>query len=404
MRRSQIVRIGLVVLSVLAIIALNAGQAHGAPRASVDSWFGGWPMAGHDPQRTNRSPVIGPLHPQLLFSTAASSGLPPAIAADGSIAVWRDNALVELNETGRRRWQYGAAGDSPPAISRDGTVVFKAFTNGRMSLEGSADIAVNGDGTPLWTVRHIGFAKNAAPLVTAQGVAMLPYVGPTEVQARLDRISPVGRVQTLQAGFSFYAVAAGRDGSLYAVGRYSSHEDLPSVERLAANGRVLWRHKLQHQGGGLLVGQHGTIFVSDGQSAGYDGSADTVSADTAAGRVLWSRSLQQGRATLAQRADGVLLAAGQRGLSAIGADGKPLWQTPIGFSSKDAVPSIAVDRLGTAYIGSGDGLVRIVSRGGSVVGQLRAGPGTTRQTPAVALGPGGRLVVVGTDNRLRVYG
>jgi hypothetical protein len=203
-------------------------------------------------------------------------------------------------------------------------------------------------------------------------VAILPYVGPTEANARLDLVSPSGRVRTLQPGFSFYAVAAGQDGSFYAIGRYSSHEYLPSVERLAAGGRVLWRHQLQHQGVGLLVGQDGTIFVSDGQFAGYDGTADTISAYTAAGKVLWRTSLPQGMATLAQRADGVLLAAGQRGLSAISANGNTLWRTPTGRSSVDAVPSIAVDRRGTSYIGGGDGVVRILSQDGSLIGQLRS--------------------------------
>lgn len=107
--------------------------------------------------------------------------------------------------------------------------------------------------------------------------------------------------------------------------------------------------------------------------------------------------------TLAQRADGVLIVAGQIGLDAVSPRGRVLWHVPLGTTQWKA-PSVAVDAAGTVYVGCGDGLVRIFSAGGRLLTTLGSGPASIGSSPVPVLGPEGRLVVNGTDGVLRVYG
>jgi hypothetical protein len=65
---------------------------------------------------------------------------------------------------------------------------------------------------------------------------------------------------------------------------------------------------------------------------------------------------------------------------------------------------LIVDAAGTAYVGSGDGIVRIISAGGKLVEQISAGGHHFDLPPHALMGPDGRLIVNGTDGVLRVYG
>jgi hypothetical protein len=391
----------------LLLLALG-GTAQAAPHAAnhtgvpVAAWLQGWPMAGHDPQRTSRSPAVGPLHPRLLLTRPAAGGIAPVIDSAGNIYAWSARALLATTVTGQQRWQFHIGPDSPPALAPNGMIVARGFINGMMGLERSREFGLRSNGTLAWQKPHLGFAKLVAPLVTPANVAYLPAVGPTETNARLDRVTPSGKLRVIQPGFSFGAVAISPGGSLYALGRYSSSEDTISLERLTASGKVAWRHSLISQVSGLLVGRNGTIYV--GGSTDELAKSGVLIAYSPAGKQRWRLSLSGGMPSLAERAGGTLLAATEQELSAVDEQGHVLWHTALSGSTAPLEPSLAVDGHGTGYIGTADGLVRIIDPGGHVIGRLSAGPGRPYETPISVLGPEGKLIVLGTDNRLRVYG
>jgi len=106
--------------------------------------------------------------------------------------------------------------------------------------------------------------------------------------------------------------------------------------------------------------------------------------------------------------DGSLLVAGRTRLEAVSPVGKRLWSVRVGRTiGSYSRPSLAVDAAGTSYVGASDGKLRIISANGRLVSTLSVGPASTQEVASVVtsvLGPGGRLIVNGTDGVLRVYG
>jgi hypothetical protein len=199
-------------------------------------------------------------------------------------------------------------------------------------------------------------------------------------------------------------VAIGRSGGIYALGRYSSHEDGLSIERLAATGTVLWRIPVRYDGSSVMVGLGGRVYVASGTAAGSGSTPYTeIAAYTAGGSLLWRHRPVMGSAVLGQRADGTIVAAGQLALTAYTPNGTRLWSVPLGESALDAVPSLALDAQGNALVGSGDGRIRIFSAAGALLTTLDADPTSTIDAPQLAVGADGRVIAVGTDGVLRVY-
>jgi outer membrane protein assembly factor BamB len=100
-----------------------------------------------------------------------------------------------------------------------------------------------------------------------------------------------------------------------------------------------------------------------------------------------------------------MLAADRSGVSAISSGGRRLWHRTLGRppTTPYSTPSIAVDALGRAYVGTGDGMVRALAPNGTLLWTLRAGaPTRFGAIPSLALGPDGALLVVGTDAVLRL--
>ncbi len=125
------------------------------------------------------------------------------------------------------------------------------------------------------------------------------------------------------------------------------------------------------------------------------------------GRLLWHCTTGDDVISLAARADGTVVALGRTGISAVSPAGHRLWRRPLGRQLRTPSaqpPTIAVDAMGRAYLGSSDGIVRVIAPNGSLLWTLPAGgPTSLGNTPSIALGPQGTLVVTGTDGRLRVY-
>ncbi len=91
----------------------------------VSRWLQGWPMVGHDPQRTNRSPNVGPIHLHALFQRSHVYDQ-PLIGPDTAIYGWSRAGLFSLGAGGTRRWVYPASeGDAggPAALRPDGALL-----------------------------------------------------------------------------------------------------------------------------------------------------------------------------------------------------------------------------------------------------------------------------------------
>jgi hypothetical protein len=96
-----------VILSGMVLCAALAPALHPTVRAAgspVGAAFGdqGWPMVGHDPQRTRRGTSVGPLHPHRVFTVRGMVG-PPLVSPDGSVYFWSAGGLTALDPMGRRR-------------------------------------------------------------------------------------------------------------------------------------------------------------------------------------------------------------------------------------------------------------------------------------------------------------
>lgn len=420
---------GARLLSAVLVLFLTAlpgsARAAGASMRASVPWTGAWPMVGHDPQRTARSASAGPLHPRLLWTYQGANG-PPLIGPDGGVDAWSRSGFMALTPTGRARWtapiQYIEGG--PAALGLDGMLRVNAQPSAAHPATATAGdphmaiVALSPAGRTAWTIRSlpwatvprsVPFSKGEAPLVTAANVLYVPLVGPVYSPGQnngVEVVSPTGTpLRRVLAGWSG-TIALGRDGSVYEVG-----SDLQGgLEVLASrpDGTLRWSHPVAYdQWGAALVGRDGTVYASDG-SGGGSGEVGEVVAYTPAGRLRWRWRGHGGAPALAERGDGVILAADASGLTAIGPRGARLWRRALGSDTAAVTgassPSLAVDAVGRAYVGSSDGFVRAVSPGGALLWTLRAGgPSRLGNVPALALGPNGILAVTGTDGVLGVY-
>jgi outer membrane protein assembly factor BamB len=403
---------------VLLVVVLDGTVPHaaGQPVPASAVWARAWPMVGHDPQQTARGASVGPLRPHLLWSYRGLQG-PPIVGPDGSVYAWTRGGIVALTAAGRRRWMVPAEEflGGPPALGSDGLV----RVNGELSAmsgtlpPGSAPhmaiFALAPTGRRLWTIRalpwatmppqSVPFSKGAAPLVTAANMLYVPFGGPAVqpgANLGVEVITPAGvPLRRLLAGWAG-TIAVARDGTVYEIG--GDLQGHTAVLASRTDDVLWWSHPVTYdQYGAVLVGHQSTIYASDGTGFGQADAGEII-AYSASGRLLW-RLRTAGVAALAERADGT-------GVSAISLRGRSLWRHALGHApaTVNALPSLVVDARGRVYVGTGDGLVRTLAPNGTLLWTLRAG-GPTRigASPALALGPDGALLIVGTDAVLRLY-
>ncbi len=367
------------------------------------AWPQGWDMVGHDPQRTGRSPSTVRPHPRLIFTyTDDLCGGTLLIDATGDIYAWCGKGLTALTMAGRRRWRVAVSDGEggPPALAPDGLVLANA-NDGMTDYRHQFIIALAAaTGQRRWIVHSLPWAaalgadvpnsKGAAPLVTAANLLYVPFVGPSPYHG-IEVFGLAGQsLRRLAPPAAPTAMAAAFDGTLYVISDNA-------LVAYAPGGAVRWQRPSYATA--VLVSARGTVYTADGTNG--------VGAYAADGRLLWRRATGDQVISLAERADGTVLALGRAGLSAVSAAGRRLWRRPAGRLSRTPYPlppTIAVDAAGRAYVGSDDGMVRAIARDGALLWTLPAGgPTSLGETPSIALGPRGTLVVAGTDGRLRVY-
>jgi outer membrane protein assembly factor BamB len=417
--------IAALVSSVVLSGALDtSGWASAAPGAAAReaTWLQGWPMIGHDPQRTNRSPGSGPAHPHLIFSSKLLRDS-VVIDPDGNLYGWGQNGLASLNARGQARWTSTIMGieGGPPALAPNALLLVNGMVLTGSGAGRRAGMAVQAialaTGMPRWAIhtlpwapdvggtfyannqpiamgRSVPLSKGVAPLVTPTSMLYMPFVGPSSPNAGVEVISPRGRpLRRLAPEVEAGAIALAADGTLYEMGYQGLVAFAPTGEQRWARPSATTVSST----GTVLVGARGTIYASDGAA---------VVAYMPSGRRLWRQETGAEVTALAERADGVLLVAGAAELLAVSPHGTRLWQRALGHpaATSSATASIAVDAAGRAYVGSADGKVRAIAPSGTLLWTLRAeGPTNPYLSPSVALGPRDTLVVAGTDGQLRVY-
>jgi outer membrane protein assembly factor BamB len=415
-------------LTLLALVSINPlGPGAIGQQGPPSSAAGAWPMIGHDAQRTGLSASAGPLHPRLTWSYRGAFGA-PLIGPDGAVYVWASGGLVALTAAGQRLWtaplQEFLGG--PPALGADGIVrvsgEISGLTGAAMSSQNPhmAIVGLSPGGRPRWMIRALGwatvpqsvpFSKGEAPLVAPSGLLYMPFVGPvyrpsenTGVEMIASSGKPLRRLLSGWAG----TIALGRDGSVYLMGADMGrhNEGDAGLAATRPDGSVRWvRAVAGPMSGEVIVGRDGTIYASDGSGLG-PGDSGEILAYTPAGRLLWRLGTRGGIAALAQRADGVVVAATATDLSALSPRGARLWRYALGHASApvNTPPSLAVDAVGRAYVGSGDGAVQAFSPAGVLLWSLHTTDAAHRSgIPLLALGPAGRLAVTGADGVLRLY-
>jgi outer membrane protein assembly factor BamB len=385
----------------------GASPAHAAVGAA-SAWAAAWSMVGHDPQRTNRSGSLGPLHPHLLFTVAGLAG-PPLIGANGDIYGVGRGGLTAVNASGRLLWtaRFEGGNGGQPVLTPNGLLIANGFAPAASATVPNAlamDVgALSPTGTLAWRIPSLGFSKGVAPLVTAGNSVYMPYVGPHPANFGIGAVSSTGAQRRLLPQDSAKAIARGQGGTIYALGTQGAI----TLRALSPSGVPRWTQPLPYQDAyyaGVLVGKDGVIYVSDGAKHGR-GTAGEVVAYAPSGRQLWRLPGTGVAANLAERADGTVLTVSGSELRAIAPNGHELWTAPLGGLHSPtgyAQPSLAVDAAGHAYVGGRDGTVRAFSAMGKLLWTLHL-PSSLGGVPSLALSADGRLVVAGADGLLRIY-
>ena len=349
-------------------------------------------MKGHDPQRSYQSPIAGPLQPRLVFKRTGVAV--QYVGSDGtmygSVKHRNESREAAFSPAGRLRWSKRARLEGQLAgVGPTGTVL--QFDDMKAS-------GYSPRGMRLWTTPTLGLLKGESPLITETGIVFAPVIGPhASVYATrigINVVAASGKLLGLFPG-EWHTPAMSASGTIYLIGLGST-----VLEARTSSGARVWQLDLGGTSNAILdpcVGSGGNIHVGDG---------DQLVAVGPNGQKLWNVQKQDGVLAVASRRDGTILAAGRDELSAFGANGDRLWSVAIGRSGDQLPgyrPSLIVDAMGTAYVGSGDGNVLVVSSVGKVLARLTAGRGRSQFPPQVVLGPNGHLVVSGQDGALRVY-
>jgi len=351
-----------------------------------------WPMFGQNPQRTGRTPSIGPGQPQLqwAFPTGGAVRSSPAIGGDGTIYVGsEDGRIYAINSNGTLKWNYQTGGFiiSSPAIGADGTI-YVGSSDGRV-------YAINPNGTLKWTFLTEDNVYSS-PVIGLDGTI---YVGAYE--CRLYAINPNGTLKwSFPGDGSFHSSPAiGNDGTIYAAG--GGH-----LYAINADGTERWRR------GGLpgasafhspAIGADGTIYVGTVEEK-------TLFAINPNGTLRWS--LATGAAVLCSPAigpDGTIYVhsvpafyeGGPANVYAINPNGTQKWRfttsivPPTHWDPASSSPAVGGD--GTIYVGSHDGHLHAINPNGTLKWSHHIG-GPVISSPAI--GADGTIYVGSNDGNL----
>jgi outer membrane protein assembly factor BamB len=306
--------------------------------------------------------------------------------------------LAAFLPNGKRLWDHRA--------EAEGQIVSVAPTGLIYQIDGMKASGYSPRGVHLWRTRTLGLLKGSWPLVTGDSRLHALIVGPHGYSRRLgmNLISARGKVLgliSLDSGIG--TPALGTNGVLYltTVRADDSGQYRYSLQARGAHGVVVWAHDLGPSVtpvAGPMIGHDGTVYV---------GINDSLLAFTATGQPASQVRVDEPILAVAERPDGSIVAAGDHRLSSIDRQGSIQWAQLVTQAPAGQIlggPTLAVDGAGKVYLGSYDGMVRVISPDGKSISTLFAGGYQYGEAPSVLLDPKGRLIVSGSDEVLRIYG
>jgi outer membrane protein assembly factor BamB len=337
-----------------------------------------WPMFGHDPQHTGRSPYIGPSSPKVKWSYSLGRYLEsaPAIGPDGTIYIGSaDNSLYALKPDGTLKWKYSTGGSisSSPSIGADGTIYV-----------GSRDYnlyAINPDGALKWSY-PTGGVVFSSPTIGADGTV---YVGSRD--NNLYAINPSGTLKwSYPAGDVDASPAIGVDGTIYAGSANSK------LYALNPNGILKWSYTT----GGVIsssspaIGADGTIYVGS-----WDKNLYALNPN---GTLKWSYGTgDMVDSTPAISSDGTIyIGSWDNNVYALNPNGTLKWSYTTGHWVA-AAPTIGAD--GTIYQDSTDNILYALNPDGTL--KWRFSPGSSYSSSQAIAADG--TIYIGSRNEGILY-
>ena len=378
----------LLAIGVAFPVAAALGPQEGSP----------WPQFQHDPQRTGRTTVNGPVTLRQKWvrdvRRPVIGGL--AIAENGTVYVPHDDYLTAMRPDGTRRWlrdvrrfrvndALAEGGDlTAPAIDQGGNII--------VGVEDGRILAIESDGDLEWT-----FSVSSSPYADGssrvRGPALLDsgycciMLGADDGEVYQVSGSGSARGVRRARGAVTAAPARGPNGTVF----WASHgRGLFNAEASAGDR---WRYSLDGRVfAGPAIGPDGTAYVGTSKGNLY--------AINAEGELRWKTALSPGkelRAAPSLGANGTVYVGSENGtLYAVdGGTGTIKWQ----YATSNGIEAPAlVDGRDNVYIASLDGRVYVLSPAGALFSTFDAGD---EIKAAMALGADGTLYV-GTKAR-RLY-
>jgi len=365
---------------------ITIGSNHGSAAVDVSLQIGwgladtAWPMFGHDPQQTRRSPYVGAQTATKRWEIDIGQPIwsSPAIGSDGTVYIGSNaSKLHAVAPDGTEDWNYPTSAfvRFAPAVTADGGLCF----GDNLGIFR----ALNPDGTLRWeSATQAPWA--GGPVVSADGMI---YVGASD--NKLYAIGANGvRRWWFTAGGAVSSPAIGTDGSIY----FTSGDG--KLYALDPNGAKRWDYALGASYGSIpAIGSDGTVYVGGGES----GRLLSVHADGSGG---WECATGPYiTSNLAIAADGTLYVGCDDGkLYAVDSAGAPKWDFTTGGAISSS-PAVGAD--GTVYVGSAGGSIYAISADGSQKWQFPTG-GPVNSSPAI--GADGTVYCGSDDGKVYAIG
>ena len=265
-----------------------------------------WPMPGHDAQRTNLSPFVGPnslaspliIGPSGVPGAGYSYSAPPIISSTGVLyVVYNAESLYALDSNGvlLPGWPFfpesgNAICLSSPTLATDGTIYLPC---------GHALYALNPDGTKKWaTPFSTGNQTGDLLFYTPPTVSALGTVYVVNLNGILTAVNPDGTPQWSLPGFNAYVPPTlGADGTIFAPGGPSVGFSVGGFTALNPDGTIKWASGF---GGALLsptgfgppvVAADGTVYVVFYHTEFGFTDPQLVGIDPANGNIRYQRPL-----------------------------------------------------------------------------------------------------------------
>jgi outer membrane protein assembly factor BamB len=297
-----------------------------------------WPMLGHDPQHTGRSPYDTSKNKGWIewkFETEPILMSSPVIDKDGTIYVGGHEFLYAINPDGTLKWVFetrvGTEGwiRCTPAIGKDGTIYVGDSRGGFY--------AVDRNGKEKWSLIIEGDPWISDIVIGEDGTI---YFGGTD--GYLYSITPEGILKwKVKVGDFAFSPAIDHNGIIY-IGTYDGH-----FTAVYPSGEIKWSHVLKGPvREEIAISEDGTIYV--GTSSGY------LYAFYGNGSIKWIYYVPESWIYILGIAigeDGSLyFAVGQGFLYALDRNGNPKWKVEISRNGWETFAFPVIGKDGTIYM------------------------------------------------------